>query len=211
MGYQHGRRTIRRLDREEQESITRGIAEAQVDSVEDVIRMQCALDDALHLLETTTDRTVAWNAGRDIASIGSRSATRRLTRIAVRPETPWRQHEAVYTLWFLRDPRCRWALRWVVDSPQSSAGVRGLAAEALGMYKDSLPFLLGRIQHPLPDVRCGALYGICVITTDAGTLSRCEFLLDDEARLEYGGETVCSLARRVLRPELEDCQEETAG
>lgn len=165
------------------------------------LRARAGMEDALRILATSSDKTTVYAAERAIIDIGSKSATRPLMRIAAQNKSMEKQHAAVYALWFLWDPRSRHLLRKIVDSPDSDVRVRGLAAEALGGFKDSLPFLLSHIEDPSPDVRCGALYGIALITRAPEVLAKCEFLLHDDAQVVAGGLALSHHAERVLHPE----------
>lgn len=157
------------------------------------------IPEILGILRMALAPNVSLAAANALTRIQSRSATKPLVRMIRAEAADHIIFSCVYALWSLRDRRSKFVIQEVVSNVALSPKTRGLAAEVLGIFRSSLPLLLALKNHPVPDVRCGALYGTAAITTDERLLRQFEVLLYDQSTVS-GGETVSELAARVLQP-----------
>lgn len=154
----------------------------------------------LHILRNAQQPGLSLQAAKALAAIGSRRATKPMLGIIRHAHADHLVFSCVYALWSLRDGRSERTLRGVVNNPEWETKTRGLAAEVLGMFPRSHTFLLNQHQHPIPDIRCGALYGAAVHARDPLVLEIFQELLHDNAKTS-NGERVSDLAAQVLRPD----------
>lgn len=134
---------------------------------------------------------------KSLLSVGRRRATRSIMKVIKRSLSEEVTFSCVYGLWMLKDRRSEMMLRWVVRNQTLPPRTRGLAAEALGMFRRSLPLLLLLHDHELPDVRCGALYAVAASRRDTEALELFRHLLTDSALLSSGLK-VCDLAASLF-------------
>lgn len=158
------------------------------------------VSDILGILRHAEAPSLSLAAAQALAAIQSRQATRPLVRTIRSATADHIAFSCVYALWSLRDRRSKLAIQEVVNNAALSPKTRGLAAEVLGIFRRSLPLLLALQSHPIPDVRCGALYGAAAITADKRLLRQFEVLLCDQSTVS-GGQTVSELAARILQPQ----------
>lgn len=156
----------------------------------------------LAILRAAETAGLSGEAAKVLSALASRRATKPLLRTIRETRKQHVAFACVYALWFLHDRRSDRTLRWVVEQPRFEASTRGMAAEALGMFPGALPFLLGLADHPIPDVRVGALFGVGMITGDAEIRSRFRALLNDHAMI-CGGQRVSEVAARFFAGEEE--------
>lgn len=154
----------------------------------------------LAILWASETAGLSGEAAKVLSALASRRATKPLLRILRETSKEHVAFACVYALWFLHDRRSDRTLRWVVSQPRFEASTRGMAAEALGMFPKALPFLLGLADHPIPDVRVGALFGVGIITADAEIRNRFRPLLNDHAMI-CGGQRASDLAERFFARE----------
>jgi HEAT repeat protein len=156
----------------------------------------------LAILRAAETAGLSLEAAKVLSALASRRATKPLVRTIRETRKEHVAFACVYALWFLHDRRSALTLQWVVGQPRFEARTRGMAAEALGMFLGALSFLLGLADHPIPKVRVGALFGVGMITGDAGIRGRFRPLLDDQAVIG-GGQRVSEVAARFFAGEEE--------
>jgi hypothetical protein len=151
----------------------------------------------IQVLREAPTSNLSLQAGKTLAAIGSRRATRPLLGLIRSSIADHVTFSCVYALWSLRDRRAEATLRWVVANETLAARTRGLAAEILGLFQRSQPLLVSYATHPIADIRCGALFGVAASRKGADCLSGFFHLLHDDSTTS-SGERVRDLAARII-------------